>query len=551
VKVYQRLASNFIAEGVTHMFGIMGDGNMYWMHELDKLGGVQMLEVRHEGAGLGMADGWARVTRTPGIATTTCGPGVSQLATGLITAARASSPLVAFCGEYPNNDDEYNQRLDQAAFAAGCETAFLRITSPEVADEVVRKAFYTAKLESRPVMISAPMDVQQKTFEDDDEPYQPSSAILPKRVIFPDPSDISRAADLVGKAKHPVIICGRGAMWSGAGPAVVKLADRIGALIGTSLMAKGWLAEQEWYAGISGTYGARNSLKLFEGADCVIAVGATMNRYTTEHGYLYPEAKFVHIDVKPHVVMSGGKASECYVLADAKAGVEALEAELAKRQVKMAGYRTSEVKKLLQARNVDRAEFPIESGLVDAREIIHTLDEMLPPSIGVCTGSGATAGFSNMGFVKPRTLVLPGHFFGCIGQMLPAAMGVVVASGYKPHVLCDGDASVMMHLAEFETAVRYKMPLMVVCLNNESLGSEYYKLDAHKMKKDLSVITVPDLGKIGVAMGGRGKQVRSVEDLKQVTQEFIANPAPTLVDVRLDRSVITLPYRRIHYGRDE
>ena len=66
MKVYQRLAADFVAEGVTHIFGIMGDGNMYWMHELDKLGGVKMLEVRHEGAGLGMADGWARVTRTPG-----------------------------------------------------------------------------------------------------------------------------------------------------------------------------------------------------------------------------------------------------------------------------------------------------------------------------------------------------------------------------------------------------------------------------------------------------------------------------------------------------
>jgi hypothetical protein len=64
MKVYQRLAADFVAEGVTHIFGIMGDGNMYWMHELDKLGGVKMLEVRHEGAGLGMADGWARVTRT-------------------------------------------------------------------------------------------------------------------------------------------------------------------------------------------------------------------------------------------------------------------------------------------------------------------------------------------------------------------------------------------------------------------------------------------------------------------------------------------------------
>src|SRR4029453_124427 len=66
MKVYQRLAADFVAEGVTHIFGIMGDGNMYWMHELDKLGGVKMLEVRHEGAGLGMADGWARGARTPG-----------------------------------------------------------------------------------------------------------------------------------------------------------------------------------------------------------------------------------------------------------------------------------------------------------------------------------------------------------------------------------------------------------------------------------------------------------------------------------------------------
>jgi len=551
MKVYQRLASNFIAEGMTHMFGIMGDGNMYWMHEIDNLGGVQMLEVRHEGAGLGMADGWARVSRTPGIATATCGPGVSQLATAFITANRASSPLVAFCGEHPSNDPEYNQRLDQAAFAAGCETGFVRVASPELADEAVRKAFYLAKLESRPIMLSAPMDVQQMAFEDDDQPYQTSSTLLPKRTIHPDPDEIYRAADIVGKSKRTVIVVGRGARWSGAGPAVIKLAERIGALVATTLMAKGWLAENDWYAGISGTYGARNSLKLFEEADCVIAVGATMNRYTTEHGYLYPNAKFVHMDTKPHLVMGGGKSADCYVQTDARAGVEALEAELAKRQLKMAGYRTSEVKKLLQARNIDRAEFPIEPGYVDGREIIQALDEMLPSEIGVCTGSGATAGFSNMGFNKPRATMLASHFFGCIGQMLPAAMGVVVASGYKPHVVCDGDASIMMHLAEFETAVRYKMPLMVVCLNNMSLGSEYYKLDAHKMKKELSVVTTPDLGAIGKAMGGRGKLVQSVEDLKQITQEFLANPAPTLVDVRLDRSVITLPYRRIHYGRDE
>src|SRR5512147_2304392 len=130
MKVYQRLARAFAAEGASHVFGIMGEGNIYWIHELNRLG-VKMLEVRHEGAGLGMADGWARLTRNPGIATTTCGPGVTQLGTALVTASRAESPLVAFVGEFPTNDDEYNQRLDQARFAAGCETGFVRVATPD------------------------------------------------------------------------------------------------------------------------------------------------------------------------------------------------------------------------------------------------------------------------------------------------------------------------------------------------------------------------------------------------------------------------------------
>jgi thiamine pyrophosphate-dependent acetolactate synthase large subunit-like protein len=88
-------------------------------------------------------------------------------------------------------------------------------------------------------------------------------------------------------------------------------------------------------------------------------------------------------------------------------------------------------------------------------------------------------------------------------------------------------------------------------MNNQALGSEYYKLDAHKMKAELSAVPTPDLGAVGKAFGGRGKLVRSVEDLRAATQDFLANPGPMMLDVRISRSVVTLPYRRIHYGRDE
>ena len=167
------------------------------------------------------------------------------------------------------------------------------------------------------------------------------------------------------------------------------------------------------------------------------------------------------------------------------------------------------------------------------------------------TGSGCTAGFSNILFRRQRSLVLASHFFGCIGQMLPAAIGGVLAMGNKPAMLVDGDASVMMHLAEFETMVRYNLPLLVVVMNNQALGSEYYKLDAHGMDRELSTIPTPDLGAVGKAFGGTGVLARSAEDVRKAVQEWLKNPCPMMIDVRIARSVITLPYRRIHYGRDE
>jgi thiamine pyrophosphate-dependent acetolactate synthase large subunit-like protein len=552
MKVYQRLAQAFKGEGVTATFGMMGDGNMYWISELHKIG-IKVHEVRHEGAGLGMADGYARTSNEPGVATATCGPGTTQLATAFVTAARAHSPVVAFCGEYPVSDPEYTQYLDQSRFAEACEAGFIRLQNPDQTDEVVRKAFYMAKTQRRPIMLSCPMDTQQKNF-DDDEPYRPSADFFKPGKVQPDAKQLERAVDAIASAKHPVIIVGRGAQWAGAGPAVLKLGERIGALIATSLLAKTFLAnDTDYHAGISGLYATRSAIKLLEEADVVIGVGASLNRHTIENGYLYPNAKFVQIDMQPHLEMANGKFADIYINSDARIAVEEIDRLLAARNFKGVGYRTPDVKAKLVNHNADRAEFPIDPGTVDPRESMLALEELLPSSIGVMSGSGMTSGISSMLMVKPRTITQAGHFFGCIGQMLPAAMGAIVASKYTPLCLIDGDASYLMHLAELETAVRYKMPLLVVVMNNQCLGAEYYKLDAKKMDAMTSVIPTPDLGAVAVAMGGRGALVTHNDQLRAATKEFVSDPmkGPMVIDVRISRTVPSIPYRRIHYGRDE
>ncbi len=551
MKVYERLAQAFKAEGTTHIFGMMGDGNMYWMDALDKLGGVKMLEVRHEGVGLGMADGWARETHTPGVCTATCGPGVTQLATAFVTAARAQSPLVAFCGEYPGRDQDYIQKYDQGPFAAACEAGFVRVATPEYADEAVRKAFYLAKLESRPIMLSVPMDVQQATFEDDDA-YVPSSTLFPSpRRVRADAKALEEAAEIIASAKKPVIVAGRGAIWSGAGEAVQSLGKRIGALIATSLRAKNWMADKDYHAGVSGLYATRTAIHLFEEADVVIAVGASMNRYTTEHGYLYPNARYIHLDPKAHVMMGMGRSADCYLQTDARLGLEALEEILAKRSFTSTGYRTGEVLERLANQYDDPTEFDIEPGTMDPRKLCRALDEVVPQSIGLLTGSGASAGFSTMAFTRPRPFVHAAQFFGCIGQMLPAAMGIIQATGGKPLMLVEGDASTMMHLSDFDTAVRYKMPLLVVVQNDQALGSEYHKMKAHKMDAELSTIPTPDIGAVARAFGGQGTLATTVDEARAAAQAWVKNPVPTIIDARISRNAITLAHRRVLYGKDE
>jgi thiamine pyrophosphate-dependent acetolactate synthase large subunit-like protein len=150
---------------------------------------------------------------------------------------------------------------------------------------------------------------------------------------------------------------------------------------------------------------------------------------------------------------------------------------------------------------------------------------------------------------RQRPFIVAQHQFGCIGQGLTTAIGAVLATG-TPTFVVEGDAGLMMHLAEFETAVRYELPLLVLAMNDRSLGAEYHKSVAVGLKRELALIETPDLGQVGVALGGRGALVRTIDDLREKAEEFVARPGPMLLDVRISRTVLSIPYRR-HYYHDD
>src|SRR5215471_14045885 len=154
MKVSDALASAFVKEGVTTVFGLMGNGNMYWWHALDQHPGVEVYETRYEGTALTMAEGWARATGQPGVCTVTQGPGLSQLATALVVAARARIPLVVYAGDTALNDPNGVQQFDQARFVEASEAGFVPIWKASEAEESVRTPFYPARTDSRPIVLN-------------------------------------------------------------------------------------------------------------------------------------------------------------------------------------------------------------------------------------------------------------------------------------------------------------------------------------------------------------------------------------------------------------
>ncbi|MFD8565859.1 thiamine pyrophosphate-binding protein [Streptomyces sp. NPDC059639] len=549
MKVYEALAEAFVKEGTTDVFGMMGDANMHWMAALADLG-VRLYEVRHEGSGLGMADGWARGAGQPGVLTTTSGPGVSQLATSMLCASRARTPLVAFCGETPLGDEGATQYLDQRRFAAAIECEFIHVTRPENAQEAVRQAFYRARTESRPVMISAPFDVQVAELDDYDEDYVPSTALIEKPQMVPSPARLESAADLVQDAKRVVIIAGRGARRAAGGEEILALQQRTGALLATTLQAKNWLCDRtDFHVGLSGLFGDKLSMELLQEADCVIAVGASLNHYTIESGYLYPEAKYIQIDTAPHLVMGNGKAADCYLQADAVTALTELTRVLEERSVRLEGYHTDRVKEHLTGR-VQQPEYVNEPGRLDPREAIWILDHELPGEMGLVLGSGHQTDFGTMLFQRSRDVLSNYGMFGAIGQAPLIALGQMIAHGNRPGFVVEGDASFIMHLCEFETAVRYDVPLLVVVMNDQGLGAEYHKAKAKGLDPELATIATPELGAVAQSLGGGGATVRTAQELRDALAEYVREPRPTVIDVRITRQVLSTPYRRIQYGED-
>ena len=177
--IYEVLAQAFASEGVDTLFNLMGDGNMHWATAMSQIDGMKVFHARHEHCACGMAMGYYSATGKTGVASVTCGPGVTQISTILSTATRARVPLVVFAGEAPINAKWYNQQIDQGPIVAATGAHYVRAHSARLMHEYVREAFYVARYERRPTVLGVPYDLQKVPYSGPPE-YQTSAAYIPQ-----------------------------------------------------------------------------------------------------------------------------------------------------------------------------------------------------------------------------------------------------------------------------------------------------------------------------------------------------------------------------------
>ena len=542
-RVYDILAKAFMQEEVRTCFALLGDANMNWAARLSEAG-CRMVYVRHEHCALAAAMAYARKKADVGVASVTCGPGVTQLITALPAAVRAHLPVVVFAGEAPLKSGWYNQEIDQAPLITATGAAYHRLHLPERMPVAVRDAFLQARRERRPVVIGIPFDLQARPWSGPEKLPTPSHRLLPRPApIPPHPDDVARAAELVGAAERVVVLAGLGAVEAGAGPACRALAARTGALLSTTLPARGLFHDDPFCIGISGSFTPEVGLEYLAQADLVVAVGCSLAYHAGGGGQLWPKARMLQIDIDPVAVSQGQEVARHHLRADARLGVEALVAAIHSRKD---SWRNDAIAARIRDSKPDSQGFEIEPGLLDPREVIEALEKALPRDWEMVNSGGHASWFFAQMPSRAQENFLTIREFGAIGNGISFAMGVAAARPERRVVLFDGDGSLMMHVQELETIQRHGLNILIVVMNDGAYGSEVHKLRSEGMPEAGSVFGYCDFAAIARGFGLAGQTFKSLEGLGERVAALAAGRGAAVWDFHVSDKVLSPTIRRAH-----
>ena len=518
-------------EGVTHIFGVPGEENIHFVEALSR-SSIHYVLVRHEQGASFMAETYGRLTGRAGVCSATLGPGAINLLLGTADATTNSTPLIALSAQVGmgRSFKESHQGVDLVSMFEPVTKWSALVATPGAAPEMVRKAFKLAQTE-RPgaVYLAVPEDVEKAV--------PPEGAVpLPVNVPRPDePSadQVARAATILGEARHPVVLAGHGAARAGAGPALMRFAERLGVPVATTFHGKGVFPDDHPLALGAVGFMRHDYVNFgFDQADVVVTVGYELQEFDPVRINPGGDKRIIHIhrfpaEVDRHYDVAVGLQADVSQSLDALAhAVGAPPGEPSTGQ---------HIRRLL-AEELDRGAADDRFPLAPARIVADTRAAMGRDDI-VLVDTGALKMWMARLYptYEPNTCLIS-NGLSTMAWTLPGAIGAKLARPDARILVSTGDGSFLMNSQEIETALREGIAMVVLIWVDDAYGLISWKMDLELGHDVDTTFNNPDFVAYAESFGATGYRIETAAELLPTLRTALAADTVSVIACPVDYS---------------
>ncbi len=535
---------------VKYIFGYPGGSVLDIYDAIFQQSEIEHILVRHEQAATHMADGYTRATGEVGVVLATSGPGATNCVTGIATAYMDSIPMVILAGQVASSliGNDAFQETD----IVGCTRPIVKHSfscrDVEGIPDAIAKAFYLANSgRPGPVVVELPKDILV--------PQNPGKFIMDKDVKMRSynpnekghPKQIAKAVKAITAAKKLVVYSGGGIVLSDSSAQLTKLVETLKAPITNTLMGLGGISGvHENFLGMLGMHGSLEANKAMANADVILALGVRFDdRVTNNVEKFCPNATIIHVDIDPSSISKTINAHIPVV------GLVEVVIEQLLEELKDISFSPNEEAlsvwwdEIEQWRKVKSFNFEEGEGKIKPQRVIKAMYEATKGEAYVCSDVGQHQMFAaqHYPFKKPRQWINSGGA-GTMGFGLPAAMGAKLAFPDQ-HVICiTGDGSIQMNIQELSTCLQYNLPVVIITLNNRSLGMvrQWQDMVYDGRHSSSYMESIPDFIKLAEAYGHVGIKIDTLDELDdKLAQAFSIKNKLVFVDVLVDEKEHVYP----------
>lgn len=515
-------------EGVTHVFGIPGEENIRLVEALSR-STIEYVLTRHEQGASFMAETYGRLTGKAGVCSATLGPGAINLLLGVADATTNSTPVLALSAQVGNNRSykESHQGVDLVSMFAPVTKWSELVATPGAVPEMVRKAFKLAQTE-RPgaVYLAVPEDVEEAPAPEGRTPL-PVNVPRPEE---PSPGQLERAAAILRAAKNPVVLAGHGAARSDAGPALRRFAEKLGVPVATTFHGKGVFDDEHPLALGAVGFMRHDYVNFgFDSADVIIAVGYELQEFDPVRINPRGDKSIIHVhrfaaEVDAHYDVSVGLVSDIGRSLDALAD-EVGEVSFASSNERIRSLLTAE---LDRGRADDR--FPLAPARVvaDTRAALDRDDIVL-----VDTGALKMWMARLYPTYEPNTCLIS-NGLSTMAWTVPGAIGAKLARPESKVLVATGDGAFLMNSQEIETALRLRIPMVILIWVDDAYGLISWKMDLEIGKNVDTTFTNPDFVAYAESFGAKGYRIGAADELLPTLRTALADDTVSVIACPVD-----------------